>query len=212
MNAKKYFITALGVGTVMLTIAASVWQAKREGNRSGSPALTGASGRFGPTVEIVLPAAKGDGVVEIADLETGCTWQQPAPDQFKAGACAIMDWVRSSGLDISGFAWSGGAACITYGMNCVPVAGRRWEQITEEELLNNPALAPGRHFPRRLLLQGGDHPDTYLFRTGEGALGMLRIAGLGDRGRGVRICYKLINPDGEIPVVSATKSRAKRDL
>ena len=41
---------------------------------------------------------------------------------------------------------------------------------------------------------GHDHPDTYMFRTGEGTLGMLRIVGLSPRGQGMKIRYKLINP------------------
>ena len=39
---------------------------------------------------------------------------------------------------------------------------------------------------------GNDRPNTYIFRTGEGTLGMLRIVGLSQNGQGVTIRYKLI--------------------
>src|SRR5207245_857365 len=96
--------------------------------------------------------------------------------------------------DISCSVWSSGATCITYDMIIVPVETKCWEQTTEQELLGNPALAPVRHSPRRLLVLGHDRPDTYIFRTAEGTLGMLRILGLSQHKQGVKIRYTLINP------------------
>src|SRR5205823_2588031 len=138
--------------------------------------------------------AKAEGLADILDLETGRTLLQPSLEHFNSRADAIMAWVRSNGLDISCNVWAGGAACVTYDMTIVPVEGKRWEETTEEELLGNPALAPVSHSPRRLLVLGQDRPDTYIFRTGEGTLGMLRIVGLSEGGPGVKIHYKLINP------------------
>src|SRR5438874_2741815 len=59
---------------------------------------------------------------------------------------------------------------------------------------SNAALTPVHHSPRRLLVLGNNRPDTYVFRTAEGTLGMLRIVGLDQHRRGVTICYKLVNP------------------
>ena len=125
----------------------------------------------------------------------------PPPDEdFNFRPDAIMAWIRSSGLDISCYVWSSGAACVTYDMTLVAVDGKCWEETTAEELLGNRALDPGRHAPRRLLVLGHNRPDTYLFRTGEGTLGMLRIVGLSQHGRGVKIRYKLINPTKPLSV------------
>jgi hypothetical protein len=77
----------------------------------------------------------------------------------------------------------------------VPVERKCWEEATEDRLVSNAALAPVNHAPRKLLVVGPDRPDTYIFRTGEGTLGLLRIDGLSQRERGVQIRYKLINPD-----------------
>ena len=192
MNAKKYFVVAIILSAVLLAVAASFQKMKRGENESGRTALSGPSGKFGPMIETDLPAAKT--TPDILDLETGRAMLQPSFEYFNSRPDAIMAWVRSNSLDISGFAVSGGAACVTYDMTIVAVDGKRWEEITEEELRGNPALAPGRHSPRRVLVRGPNRPDAYMFRTGDGTLGMLRIVGLSQNGRGVNIRYKLINP------------------
>src|SRR5436190_24192582 len=109
-----------------------------------------------------------------------------------------MGWIRANGLDISCNAWSSGAACVTYDMTIVPVEAKCWEATTEQELLGNQALVPIRHSPRRILVVGHNRPDTYAFRTAEGTLGMLRIVGLDQQERGVKICYKLVNPANSV--------------
>lgn len=210
MNAKKYFVTLIALSTVLLAFAASFRQAKRDDKPPGSTALTGPGGKFGPLIEAVLPA-KARGAIDIFDLETGGTLLHP-PLDFNARADKIMAWVRSNGLDISGFTWSGGGACITYDMAIVAVEGKRWDEITEQELFRNPVLAPGRHSPRKLLLQGDNRPDIHLFRTGEGTLGRLQIVGPSKDGRGVNIRYQLINPANSANfVAAATESRANQD-
>lgn len=194
MNAKKYFVAAIILSAVLLAFAAAFfWQTKRGANEPIGTALTGPSGKFGPVIETVLPAAKTK-ATDILDLETGRVLLQPSLEDFNSRADAIMAWIRSNSLDISCSVWPGGAACVTHDMTLVAVEAKCWEETTEPELLASPALAPGQHSPRRLLVLGHNRPDTYMFRTGEGTFGMLRIIGLNQRGQGVNICYKLINP------------------
>jgi len=144
-------------------------------------------------IETVLPP-RTEASVDILDLETGCVLRQPSFEYFNSRADAMMAWIRSNSLDMSSSLWPGGAACVTYDMNVVPVASKGWDTTTEQELLDNPALAPVAHSPRRLLVLGNGRPDTYIFRTGDGTLGMLHLVGSDGHGRGVRIRYKLINP------------------
>ena len=206
MKAKKYFVAAIFLSSLLLAFAASFWQTKRNANEPGRTALTGPSGKFGPGIDTVLPAAKTNGATDILNLETGGALFQP-PFDFNSRADAIMGWIRTNGLDISCSVWPGGAACVTYDMTIIPVERKCWEETTEKELIANPALAPGGHSPRRLLVLGPNRPDTYMFRTGEGTLGMLRIVGLNEHGRGVDIFYKLINPakSFSVPPVVASK-------
>jgi hypothetical protein len=199
MSAKKYILVVIVLNTVLAAFAACFcrhlpWQTQGEANDARAIAMSGAAGKFGPTVEVVLPAGKIDGCAEILDLETGRSLQPPPIDSFKSRADAIMGWIRSNGLDISCNVWSGGATCVTYDMTVIAVEGNRWEKATEEELIHNPAPSAVRHSPRRLLVLGHNRPDTYIFRSAEGTLGLLRIAGLSEDGRGVKICYKLVNP------------------
>jgi len=212
MNGKKYFVAAIVVNTVLLAFAACFCrhflceaQAGEGANARRIAALIGPGGKFGPVKEITLPAADATGCAEILDLETGRALPQERFEHFNFRADAIMGWIRSHGLDISCNLWSGGATCVTYDMTIVAVEGKRWKEATEQELIGNPALAPVPHSPRRLLVLGNDRPDTYMFRTGEGTLGMLRIVGLSEDGRGVKICYKLINPAKSLSVLNLQK-------
>lgn len=211
MNGKKYFGAAIALNVVLLVFAACVCrnffsEAQAGGaNNTSVAALIGPGGKFGPVMEITLPAAKADGVPEITDLESGRALVQPSVESFNSRADAIMGWIRSHGLDISCNVWSGGAACVTYDMTVVPVERNCWEKTTSEELVANATLSPARHAPRRLLVLGQDRPDTYMFRTGEGTLGMLQIVGLNQDGRGVKIRYKLIRPAGSVSFVNSQK-------
>jgi len=200
MNGKKYFVMAIVLNAVLMALATHfgrhyLCEAQAcETNDPRTAALIGRGGKFGPVMEITLPAAKSESTPEITDLETGRALVQPSVESFNSRADAIMGWVRSHGLDISCNVWSGGATCVTYDMTVVSVESKCWEKTTSEELAANAALSPVRHAPRRLLVLGQDRPDTYVFRTGEGTLGMLQIVGLNEDGRGVKIRYKLIKP------------------
>src|SRR3954469_19059971 len=157
MNAKKCFIVAAALNTLLLAFAASfshqsTRETQRPANELTKRALTGPSGKFGPVIETVLPAAKAQGpanIVEILDLETANALHQPSFEHSnsRVEAEAIMRWIRSNGLDISCFLLSNGAACVSYDMTIVPVEGKYWEKTTEQELLGNPALTPISHSP-----------------------------------------------------------------
>ena len=208
MNGKKYFVTAIVLNTVLVAFAACLCrdflcaaQASGGANDSRMAALIGPAGKFGPVKETILPAAEATGRIEILDLETGHALLQEPFEHFNFRADAIMGWIRSHGLDISCNAWSGGGACVTYDMTVVAVESKRWHEATEQELIGNPVLAPVPHSPRRLLVVGQNRPDTYMFRTAEGTLGLLRIVGLSDDQRGVKIAYKLIQPAKSLSAV-----------
>ena len=199
MNKKKYFVALIALNTVLLAFAASLDYQRKSQAQSASDAhkrtaLSGPGGKFGPVIDTVLPSRTETGAVDMLDLETGCSRRQPSLEYFNSRADAIANWIRSNGLDISSSLWPGGAACITYEMTIVPVATKCWENITEQQLLDDPALAPVPHSPRRLLVLGNGRPDTYIFRTAEGTLGMLQLLGSDAHGHGVKIRYKLINP------------------
>lgn len=194
MTAKKYLMAAIIVS--VLAVAAS-WQTRRGLIERKLMPLSGNSGEFGPVIDVILPAAKKENTTEILDLELGKSLLQP-PLDFDSRADEIIAWVRSNRLDISCSVWSNNAACITYNMVIVGVERKCWDESTPHELLVNPDLSPNRHSPRRLLVLGNDAVNTYMFRTGDGTLGMLRI--VSQNAQGVKICYKLINPPQSLSV------------
>lgn len=198
MNEKKYLVVVMVLSAMFLAVAAS-WQAKRGSIECKLTPLSGNSGEFGPVIDITLPAAKNENPTEILDLEIGKALRQP-PLDLDSRADEIMAWIRSNRLDISCSIWSNGAACVTYDMTVVGVERKCWDESTTRELLDNPELSPKRPSPRRLLVSGNGEVNTYMFRTGDGTLGMLRIIGLSQDARGVRICYKLINPAQSLSV------------
>jgi hypothetical protein len=198
MNAKKWFVTVILLNAVLLAAAAyftrevpwrhSSYHASVVKALHSVAVLT--SRGFGPQVEAALPGK--DRCPELLDLETGRRLALPDYDGFEAPAEAIMTWIRTNGLDISGSIWAGGAACVTYNMIVVPIETRCWAEMPAQDLLNNKVLANPQQAPRRLLVLGPGRPDTYLFRTQEGNLGMLRLLGLSEDGHGVEIRYKLL--------------------
>jgi hypothetical protein len=199
MNKKKYLIAATVSSAALLALASRFGHdlpchAQAQGVSSTVFAALGNSApKFGPEMEAVLPSARTNGLADILDLETGRTLAQEPFEHFRFRADAIMAWIRSNGLDISCNIWSTGATCVTYDMAIVAVASKAWEKTTEEELVANPALAPTRHSRRKLLVLGPNRPNTYIFRTSEGSFGMLRLVGLTEDGRGIKIRYKMIN-------------------
>jgi hypothetical protein len=211
MNGKNYFAAAIALNIVLLVIAAVLCrQFLCEAQAGGAndrqiAALLGPLGKFGPVKEVVLPAVDATGRAKILDLETGQARHEPALDDFNSDVRAAMSWIRSNGLDISCNVWPNAAACVTYDMTIVAVEGKCWEETKAEQLLGDPALAPRGHSPRRLLVLGDKRPDTYMFRTGEGTLGMLRIVGLNENQTGVKIRYKLIGPAGSLSFVNSNK-------
>src|SRR5262245_45022275 len=107
MNGKKYFVAAIALNMAFLTFAACLyhfpWQTQdaRGANDTLAMTLKEPGGKFGPVLEIVLPAPKTDSAPEITDLETGRSLVQPSVESFNSRADAIMGWIRSHGLDIS---------------------------------------------------------------------------------------------------------------
>ena len=155
--------------------------------------VAGARLGFGPVMEATLPTVKSGGHTEILNLETGRWLTEPRLDQFNDDARALVIWIRTNHLNLSGLIWpDGSAACQTYNMTVVPLDTKCWEGNAAEAVCGLPRPAADRHSPRHLLLLASSLPDTYAFRTDAGTLGMLRLVGLSDDRRGVKIRYKLV--------------------
>ena len=207
----KWLFTAAVLGVVLLAAATDSSRAVRRWQTSGAPGwafperglcrevtlarVAGSGQGFGPVVEATLPAAGANEETQLLDLETGRSLVQLGIDHFNGDSAAFVSWTRTNGMHICGRVWSDGSAdCVTYNMTVVPVEPSCWSKAGDLPAI--PLLGPGQHSPRRLLVLGGDHTGTYAFRTDEGTLGMLCLAGLSDDHRGVKIRYKLLQARG----------------
>jgi hypothetical protein len=158
--------------------------------------VAGAGRGFGPVFEARLPAAGRNGETKLLDLETGRWLTLPGLERFNENVGAMMSWIRTNGLNISCRVWpDGSAGCVTYNMTVVPVETTCWEEAATADIPGILVPGFGHHSPSRLLVLGPDRTDTYVFRTDEGTLGMLRLVGLSDDERVVKIRYKLLVRD-----------------
>jgi len=214
MHAKQWFLTAAGLGAVLSAATVYAWRkapssqpargaassVAEVGSHSAVKLAHSAAARlgFGPEVEATLPAESSDGQTEILNLETREWFSSPGLKDFNGDARTLMSWIRKNGVNISGRVWpDGGAACVTYNMTVVPVPAKCWEEATAEDLRGIPVPALNQHSPRSLLALETGHPETYLFRTDQGTLGLLRLVGLSEDQRGVQISYKSVQAPGE---------------
>ena len=212
--SKKWFLVAAVLSVVLLGAAAHFSEEVLAEHASNARSLAtpkpgahpevtltrvaGSAQGFGPVVEATLPAERNDGETEVLDLETGRWLIQPGLERFNEDVGAMMTWIRIKGLNISCRVWpDGSAACVTCNMAVVPVETRCWEKPAASDFPALPVLPPRHHSPRRLLLLGAGRAETYVFRTDEGTVGMLRLVGLSDDKRLVKIRYKLLQARAE---------------
>ena len=224
MNFKRWFLTVAVVSGVLAITAAYLSREAFPPQTSHGVAPTnaplaiypavkvvevaGASGGFGPVMEAMLPAARRDGETEMLNLETG-HWLPALPlAQFNNDTGALAAWIRTNGLNISGQVWPNGfdfAACVTYNLTVVPLESKSCETTPAEEVSRLLLSCTQQHGPRRLLCLASNHPELYAFRTDEGTFGMLRLVGLRDDRREVKIRYKLVRAREELVQPIAAK-------
>jgi hypothetical protein len=143
---------------------------------------------FGPVIELVV---NDESVVwgSCLDLDTGAIL---SPPQALIGTHfddeQVLAWVRENGVDLVGETNRPGIrGFMAYGMMVLGVSDRAWEDPAE---LPGPLAASG---PANLTTVRGEGqlPVTYMFRTREGATGVLQIVGFTEDPPGARIRYKL---------------------
>ena len=83
------------------------------------------------------------------------------------------------------------ATPVTRYLAFAPVDGRLWEQATPEDIISHPALRSLRAQPQYAISPVDDQTDTYLFRTQQGTIGILRVVEFEPGSRQLKIQYKL---------------------
>lgn len=159
---------------------------------SGSTSPAGLVPRRGTVVETLLPIPREAGRHQLLDIETGRCLTEPDFEDFGRNAKANIAWIRANGLDLSAIAFDEtNVMCIGYYLAAIPVAPRLWEEAVLAEIGANPELVAIQDPKRTALMPERCKTDTFLFRTSDGAVGVLQILGATADRRNVRIRYKL---------------------
>ncbi|MFN7140130.1 MAG: hypothetical protein ACK4UN_12415, partial [Limisphaerales bacterium] len=133
------------------------------------------------------------------DFDTA-TLHTPPADLRVSDTNAFLKWVESNGIDASGETGAGVRGLVGIGMSVRPIPSQRWDALTPEDVLNDEVLASGSPtapayagIQAAFITAKGELPETYLFKTREGAMGVLQITGFAEeQPRGVKIRYKLV--------------------
>ena len=123
----------------------------------------------------------------------------------------LEDWMKSTGVDALGMLGPESRGLGGFDMVAVAVGKDRWD-ISIAEL--RAALAPGKAGMAQLAGKG-ELPATYLFKTREGAIGVLQIVGFAENPKAVKIRYKLVRkpvPAAAVAFFDSSKVQAMKRL
>lgn len=124
------------------------------------------------------------------DFETGRTFTPPKGLDFNSPAS--LQWVRTNGIDAVGETSTSVRGLVGVEMTAMPVPAQRWAGIEAKDLLDNAVLNHSAAGSHTILSAKGKLPETYIFKTREGARGILQITGFRQEPRGVQIRYRLV--------------------
>jgi serine/threonine protein kinase len=151
---------------------------------------------FGPVIERVV---KDDGAGSnfFIDLDTGKLLSPPAdlklPGADPRNQEAFLAWVRESGIDAMGETSLSVKGLVGMELIARPVPGPLWEKLTPQALPADAAFSSQRTAATATHLSAkGELPETFLFKTREGGVGLLQITGFTENPHGVKIRYKLV--------------------
>jgi hypothetical protein len=153
-----------------------------------------AASPFARECEVRLSAVAGGAQGQWLDFETARCMIEPDRDYF-ARPGVYLEWCRTNGVDLSAFVYPDQSYWLFLSpMAIIPVAGGLWEQATPEDLLAHPGLRVPRQFHYTAVSPARDGANTYLFRTQQGAIGILRLLEFNPASRQLKIQYKLARP------------------
>jgi hypothetical protein len=107
---------------------------------------------------------------------------------------AAFAWIAANGVD----AGCGDESTGLIGMELIvqPMPNTFWETASGEGVANSPVFKYGKPGDPIYMSARGELPATYAFKTREGGTGIVQIIEfVGPRPSGVRIRYKMVQPD-----------------
>jgi len=151
---------------------------------------------FGPVIEQVVydDGARRDFFV---DLDTGKLFSPPAGLNL-TDTNAVQTWLRENGIDAMGETGVSIHGLVGIEMVVRPLVSKLWGKISPQVVAKDEAIAAGTPGSPVFLRAKGKLPETFLFKTREGGMGVLQITGFTDNPRGVNIRYKLVQSPNKI--------------
>lgn len=129
-------------------------------------------------------------VAELLDLDTG---RRAKREDFGRNDRETHRWIRDQRLDLLGARERAGAGVLLFDVAVWANPSLDWDKITAPEVRDHQALAQTE--PQTITAVAAEDlsklPLTCLFRTREGALGVLQLVGV-EGPRAVKIRYKLV--------------------
>ena len=157
-----------------------------------------ASSWFDITLEYVLPALKRR-VAELLDLDTGVFVTM---ENFGADDRVTHAWIRERKVDAVGVVEKGTAGVLLFDVAAIDVPPDKWGTITREEIATHALLKqkePDKITP--CVCEPSSPVPTRIFRTREGALGILQVLGAREAAEGVKIRCRLVNAQPRVTTV-----------
>ncbi len=159
-------------------------------NRAPTPSTNRA---FGPVMEQVLPRPAGTNYV-VLDLDTR---RRATNALFKPETEGFSRWLRAEGADVAAAAEQSSNVLTGYGLVLSPVKGGDWLDCAPAEVLNNWSLMTAKPADQSAIRMGETPSNAFMFRTREGGWGVLQIVGESENPPGVKIRYRLVQPEGK---------------
>ena len=176
---------------------------------AAAPALA-----FGPVVERVLPDQQDQGGPFI-NFENGELVRAPnGLVENRYDRTLLMDWLIKAGADACEIAGeNGGHRIVSYTRDTCfsEVSPSSWEGMNESGLLY--AWQSAARINKIDLGNPDLLPRTFVFETRSGLKGLLQITGFTENPRGVKLRYKLVQPQATPAMIEAALAkRAARDV
>lgn len=192
---------------ILFTAIGYGWnRVKSLGTDNAQNALIKRNTTFGPVIECVVNDLANKQGNDAIQLSSGHLFSLPFEEKrFYAGAKSLAErhqWLEKSGADLLVDWVNNGQLQIAPGCKLAAFYGDFWFVATSEGLskavnreVNGVGTRTGTSERYYYISSNPDFPITVVFETHDKRLGILQITGSNENPRGLRIRYKLLNPD-----------------
>jgi hypothetical protein len=157
---------------------------------------------FGPVVERTINRAS-TGTNFLLSFKTGDL--RTPPPESASPAVALHTWAQREGLDAAVGVLNGDNDVMTgFDLAVLPAPAQCWEELMPADAAARLESQPASSFVI-LFHANGSSPETCLFRTRDGGIGILQLTGYASEPPGVKIRYKFVD---KVPAPAQTESNA----